>query len=96
MAEITAASVKALRDRTGLPMMECKKALAESGGDEAAAIELLNRKYKGKMEERSDREERTLRQSGDGDREGGGLAERAGADTRDDFGVEGGLGRDGE
>ena len=56
MAEITAASVKALRDRTGLPMMECKKALAESGGDEAAAIELLNRKYKGKMEERSDRE----------------------------------------
>ena len=56
MAEITAAAVKALRDRTGLPMMECKKALADTGGDEAAAIELLNRRYKGKMEERSDRE----------------------------------------
>lgn len=56
MGQITAAAVKALRDRTGLPMMECKKALTEVGGDEAAAIELLNRKYKGKMEERADRE----------------------------------------
>lgn len=56
MGQITAAAVKALRERTGLPMMECKRALAESGGDENAAIELLNRKYKGKMEERADRE----------------------------------------
>ncbi|MCP4591106.1 MAG: translation elongation factor Ts [bacterium] len=56
MANITAAVVKSLRDRTGLPMMECKKALTESEGDEAAAIELLNRKYKGKMEQRADRE----------------------------------------
>jgi elongation factor Ts len=56
MAEISAAVVKALRERTGLPMMECKKALTESGGDEAAAIELLNRRYKGKMEERAGRE----------------------------------------
>ncbi len=56
MGQITAAVVKALRDRTGLPMMECKKALTEAGGGEAAAIELLNRKYKGKMEERADRE----------------------------------------
>ncbi len=56
MAEISAAVVKALRERTGLPMMECKKALTECGGDEAAAVELLNRKYKGKMEERAGRE----------------------------------------
>ena len=33
MAEITAAMVMKLRDETGLPMMECKKALQESGGD---------------------------------------------------------------
>lgn len=31
MAEITAAAVKALRERTGLPMMQCKKALQEAG-----------------------------------------------------------------
>ena len=40
MPEITAAAVKALRERTGLPMMECKKALQETGGDEDAAVEL--------------------------------------------------------
>jgi elongation factor Ts len=41
MAEITAAAVKSLREKTGLPMMECKKALAASGGDEDAAIRWL-------------------------------------------------------
>ena len=43
MPQITAAAVKALRDRTGLPMMDCKKALQEAGGDEEAAIELLRK-----------------------------------------------------
>ena len=38
MAEITAAAVKALRDKTSLPMMDCKKALTETGGDEEAAL----------------------------------------------------------
>ncbi|MEQ1882984.1 MAG: elongation factor Ts, partial [Burkholderiales bacterium] len=33
MAEITAALVKELRERTGLGMMECKKALTEADGD---------------------------------------------------------------
>jgi elongation factor Ts len=33
MAEITAAMVMKLRDETGLPMMECKKALQEANGD---------------------------------------------------------------
>jgi elongation factor Ts len=38
---ITAAQVKELRDRTGAGMMECKKALTETGGDLDAAVELL-------------------------------------------------------
>jgi elongation factor Ts len=41
MAEIKASMVKELRDRTGLGMMECKKALAGAGGDIDAAIEEL-------------------------------------------------------
>jgi elongation factor Ts len=41
MAEISAGLVKELRERTGLPMMECKKALAEAGGDLKKAEELL-------------------------------------------------------
>jgi elongation factor Ts len=43
MSEITAAMVKALRDKTGLPMMECKKALQENNGDEAAAQDYLRK-----------------------------------------------------
>ena len=41
MAAITAAMVKELRERTGLGMMECKKALEEAGGDMQKAEELL-------------------------------------------------------
>ena len=41
MAEITAGLVKELREMTGLGMMECKKALAEAGGDLKKAEELL-------------------------------------------------------
>ena len=41
MAEITAALVKALREKTGAGMMDAKKALVENGGDEAAAVEWL-------------------------------------------------------
>jgi elongation factor Ts len=41
MAEITAAMVKELREATGLGMMECKKALVESGGDFKAAEEQM-------------------------------------------------------
>lgn len=43
MADISAAQVKALRDDTGLPMMECKKALQECNGDTAAAKEYLRK-----------------------------------------------------
>ncbi len=41
MAEITASMVKDLRERTGLGMMECKKALTETDGDMSAAEDLL-------------------------------------------------------
>jgi elongation factor Ts len=41
MAEITASMVKELREKTDAPMMECKKALSESGGDLARAEEIL-------------------------------------------------------
>jgi elongation factor Ts len=41
MAEISAAAVKALREKTGAGMMECKKALSESGGNEERAVEIL-------------------------------------------------------
>ena len=56
MAEISAAVVKALRERTGLPMMDCKRALTEAGGDQEKAIELLRKAGAKTMEKRSDRE----------------------------------------
>jgi len=44
MAEITAGSVKELRERTGAGMMDCKKALAETNGEMEAAIDWLRAK----------------------------------------------------
>ena len=41
MADISAAAVKALREKTGAGMMECKKALIEAGGNEERANEIL-------------------------------------------------------
>jgi len=41
MAEITASDVKALRDRTGAGILDCRKALGESDGDLEKAVELL-------------------------------------------------------
>jgi elongation factor Ts len=43
MADISAAAVKSLRDKTGLPMMKCKEALQVTSGDEQAAIEWLRK-----------------------------------------------------
>jgi elongation factor Ts len=54
--EITAAMVKALRDKTGLPMMECKKALTEAGGDENEAMEVLRKLGAGKIRKMATRE----------------------------------------
>jgi len=56
MAAITAAAVKSLRDRTGLPMMKCKQALQAADGDADAAIAWLKEKGKEKFSERADRE----------------------------------------
>ena len=44
MAEVTAAMVRDLRDATGAGMMDCKKALVETGGDIEAAIDWLRKK----------------------------------------------------
>lgn len=55
MAEITAAAVKTLRDRTGLPMMDCKKALTEADGDLDKAVELLRKAGAKTMEKRAGR-----------------------------------------
>ncbi len=56
MAGITAAAVKALRERTGLPMMDCKKALAECDGDAEAAVDWLRKQGLKTMEKRGSRE----------------------------------------
>ncbi|MEM1165940.1 MAG: translation elongation factor Ts [Planctomycetota bacterium] len=53
--EINAKDVMQLRQKTGLPMMKCKEALLENGGDPVAAEEWLRKKLKGKMETRTDR-----------------------------------------
>lgn len=53
MAGITAAQVKALRDNTGLPMMECKTALTEAHGDTEQARTILQKKFRGKMASRA-------------------------------------------
>lgn len=55
MAEITAALVKELRERTGAGMMDCKKALTETGGDVDAAIDWLRAKGLSKAAKKSDR-----------------------------------------
>lgn len=53
---ITAAQVNELRKRTGISMMQCKKALEEAGGNEEKAIEILRKKGAAKAAEKSDRE----------------------------------------
>jgi len=58
MAEITAALVKDLRDRTGAGFMDCKKALAETDGDIDAAIEYLKAKGVAKAAGKAGREAR--------------------------------------
>jgi elongation factor Ts len=53
---ISAKDVKALRDRTGAGMMDCKKALTESGGDVDKAIEILRVKQGKRIEDRGERQ----------------------------------------
>lgn len=56
MAAITVQMVKDLRERTDLPMMECKQALTECDGNMEGALEWLRKRYKGKMADRADRQ----------------------------------------
>lgn len=55
MAAISASQVKELRERTGLGMMECKKALTEAGGDIDVAIENLRKNSGLKAAKKADR-----------------------------------------
>lgn len=56
MAAISAQAVMALRKKLGVSMMECKKALVETNGDEEAAIAILREKGAAKAQTKSDRE----------------------------------------
>lgn len=53
---ITASQVKELREKTGISMMACKKALTETNGDETKAIEILRKKGAAKADEKASRE----------------------------------------
>jgi len=55
MAEVTAGMVKELREKTDAPMMECKKALAEAGGEMGKAEEILRVKLGGKASKAASR-----------------------------------------
>ena len=55
MAEITATMVRDLREKTDAPMMECKRALAEAGGDPAKAEEILRIKLGNKASKAASR-----------------------------------------
>jgi elongation factor Ts len=54
-AQISAADVKALRERTGAGMMDCKKALQEAGGDIDKAVEILRVKGQAQAAKRGER-----------------------------------------
>jgi elongation factor Ts len=56
MTQITASQVKDLREKTGLPMMKCKKALSQTDGDVDAAVELLRKEGAAVAAKRSERE----------------------------------------
>jgi len=55
MAEVTATLVKALREKSGVGMMDCKKALQETAGDMEAAIDWLRAKGLSKAAKKADR-----------------------------------------
>lgn len=56
MSNISAAAVKSLRDRTNAPMMDCKIALTEAGGDLEKAADILRKKNKAIQDKKGDRE----------------------------------------
>jgi elongation factor Ts len=56
MSAISAGAVKALRDRTNAPMMDCKAALTEAGGDMEKAVEILRKRSKDIQDKKGERE----------------------------------------
>src|SRR5690348_11798091 len=56
MSTISATAVKTLRDRTNAPMMDCKAALTEAGGDMEKAAEILRKKNKAIQDKKGERE----------------------------------------
>jgi elongation factor Ts len=54
--EITSAQLKELRDKTGISVMQCKRALEEAGGDMEKAVIILKKKRSEAAEKKSDRE----------------------------------------
>ncbi|HEV3119946.1 MAG TPA: translation elongation factor Ts [Gemmataceae bacterium] len=56
MSTISAAAVKALRDRTNAPMMDCKVALTEAGGDMEKAVDILRKKNSAIQAKKGERE----------------------------------------
>src|SRR5437762_1772512 len=56
MSQISATAVKNLRERTNMPMMECKAALTEAQGDMEKAVEILRKKHKEAVDKRGERE----------------------------------------
>lgn len=54
--EITSAQLKELREKTGISVMQCKKALEEAGGDMDKAVIILKKKRSEAAEKKSDRE----------------------------------------
>jgi elongation factor Ts len=56
MSAISADAVKKLRERTNLPMMDCKSALTEAGGDMEKAVDILRQRFKGVADKRAGRE----------------------------------------
>lgn len=54
--EITSAHIKELRDKTGISVMQCKRALEEAGGDMDKAVIILKKKRSEAAEKKSDRE----------------------------------------
>ena len=56
MAEITAAAVRELRERTGIGMMNCKKALQETDGDFEKAVDYLRKQGMAAVEKRAGRD----------------------------------------
>ncbi len=75
MAEISAKQVQALRAKTDLAMMDCKKALVEADGDETKAVEILRKKFADKMTDRAHKETANGRIGVFADGQGAALAE---------------------